>query len=340
MEKKQRIAYYDVMKGILICLVMFNHINYETLYVSQIENPTFRIFCNNQWVFTCFFMPAFFLVTGICSNFNKPFKPFLINNAKALLVPGIAFDLLLYTLPRICTDYGVISELASFVRRVFWMGGIHWFLPSLFASKMIYWVLNKYLRNQYLIWLIVLFSVGYGYMASNYGLFPRKWWNTPQVCDLTIFLAVGQYYKNTSFDREKILRYSTIIFVGLLICFFLAGLKISHVTAAYQIKELWQLPVHLLAATVGSFSLLFICKVIGHNALLEYFGKGSMVIYLVHSYVIKYLLAHWGDALLVKASVWSSVGFFVAIFVIIATISCGVVWLCEKRYFRWLIGKW
>lgn len=340
MEKKQRIAYYDVMKGVLICLVMFSHINYETLNVSHIENPTFRFLSNNQWVFTCFFMPAFFLVTGICSNFNKPFKPFLINNAKALLVPGIAFDLLLYTLPRICTDFGVVDELASFTRRVFWMGGIHWFLPSLFASKMIYWVLNKYLRNQFLIWVMLFVLFGYGYMANNYGLFPRKWWNTPQVCDLTIFLAIGQYYKNTTINKVKILRYSTFIFVGVLICFFLAHLKMPYIAAGYQIKELWQLPAHLLVATVGSFFLLLICKAIDHNALLEYFGKGSLVIYLVHSYVIKFLLIHWGDAQLAEISILSSACLFVVIFVLIAAVSCGVVWLCEKSFFRWLVGKW
>lgn len=339
MEKKQRIAYYDVMKGILICLVMFSHINYETLYVSAIENPTFRFLSNHQWVFTCFFMPAFFLVTGICSNFNKPFKPFLINNAKALLVPGIAFDFLLYTLPRICTDYGVASELAGFIRRVYWMGGIHWFLPSLFASKLIYWVLNKYVRRQYLVWLVLLLMVGYGYMANNYGWFPRKWWNTPQVCDLTIFLAIGQYYRTTAIDKEKILRYASLFFAGIVLIFFFVDLKMPHITAAYKIKDLWQLPVFLLAATSGSFFMLYICKWIDHNSLLEYFGRGSLVIYLVHSYVIKFLLNHWGNALLPEANVLTSVCFFVAIFIIITLVSCGVVWLCEKKYFRWLVGK-
>lgn len=339
MEKKQRIAYYDVMKGILICLVMFCHINYETLSVAAIENPTFRFLSNNQWVFTCFFMPAFFLVTGICSNFNKPFKPFLINNAKALLVPGIAFDFLLYTLPRICTDYGMASELASFMRRVYWMGGIHWFLPSLFASKLIYWALNKYARKQYQIWLVLLAMFVYGYMANNYGWFPRKWWNTPQVCDLTIFLAIGQYFRNTTIDKEKILRYSSVAFAVVLLVFFLSGLKMPYIAAGYQIKELWKLPMHLVAATTGSFCMLYICKKIDHNSLLEYLGKGSLVIYLMHSYVIKFLLNHWGNTLLTEATVLTSICLHVAIFIIIASVSCAVVWLCEKKYFRWLVGK-
>lgn len=339
MEKKQRIAYYDVMKGILICLVMFSHINYETLYVSAIENPTFRFLSNNQWVFTCFFMPAFFLVTGICSNFNKPFKPFLINNAKALLVPGIAFDFLLYTLPRICTDYGVASELASFMRRVYWMGGIHWFLPSLFASKLIYWALNKYARKQYQIWLVLLVMFVYGYMANNYGWFPRKWWNTPQVCGLTIILAVGQFYRNTTIDKDIILRQSSLLFIAMLFCFFIFNLKMPHITAAYRIGELWQLPAYLLAATLGSFFILNVSKWINHNSLLEYFGRGSLVIYLVHSYVIKFLLSHWGESFIRGASVLSSILLFVSIFIIITLVSCGIVWLCEKKYFRWLVGK-
>ena len=73
MNSKKRIPYFDVAKGVLICLVIISHIYLETLTVAKIPNSTFAWMRSWQWIHVSFFMPAFFIITGLCSNFEKEF---------------------------------------------------------------------------------------------------------------------------------------------------------------------------------------------------------------------------------------------------------------------------
>ena len=72
-----RLAYIDVAKGVLISIVIFHHISFQA-NMAGIHNGCI------QWNFTflplyaSWFMPAFFIITGLCSNFNRPIGSFLL----------------------------------------------------------------------------------------------------------------------------------------------------------------------------------------------------------------------------------------------------------------------
>ena len=87
-NNRKRLEYIDVAKGIMISLLVFHHYpsSMGGIAVAHID----EIKCWQEW-FIVFFMPAFFFITGFCSNFNKPFKEFLISNLKVLLIPAILF---------------------------------------------------------------------------------------------------------------------------------------------------------------------------------------------------------------------------------------------------------
>lgn len=85
---KQRDSSIDVLKGILILLVVLNHISGVARKVG-VEDMTIDVLHVLRDLYVPFFMPAFFIVTGMCSSFSKPFSSFLITNLKTLIFPSI-----------------------------------------------------------------------------------------------------------------------------------------------------------------------------------------------------------------------------------------------------------
>ena len=134
---KQRISFFDVAKGLLMLMVIYGHcMNWNR---DVIMDKDIILLQPVQNIWQSFFMPAFFVVTGMCSNFYRAFKDFVIRNFKSLLIPCWVFTLLNpFELPNI--------HLVSAIKVIVLYGGdsVFWFLPTLFFSKVIYWMLRKY----------------------------------------------------------------------------------------------------------------------------------------------------------------------------------------------------
>lgn len=85
---KERENWIDVTKGILILLVVLGHIP----FIAKMEGVKFQpidIMGEYYGLYGCFYMAAFFVLTGICSNFDTNYKIFLWRNTKSLLIPSI-----------------------------------------------------------------------------------------------------------------------------------------------------------------------------------------------------------------------------------------------------------
>ena len=79
--QKERLSYIDVAKGVLILFLLMGH---ALLFIrNEGVNDSFINGFQNIRIFlwTPYYMPAFFVITGFCSHFNKPFLPFLWKNA-------------------------------------------------------------------------------------------------------------------------------------------------------------------------------------------------------------------------------------------------------------------
>ena len=77
--EKQRITYIDVAKGILILFVVYGHIYGHAKYLNFASVDWIRQSCN---FFIPFYMPCFFVITGFCSSFKKPFLKFIWQSFK------------------------------------------------------------------------------------------------------------------------------------------------------------------------------------------------------------------------------------------------------------------
>lgn len=190
--QKIRITYIDIAKGILIMLVLYDHLPDVYEYVLQGQNEIIHTIDQSQWVYKCFFMPAFFVITGMCSSFNKPFRQFLISNFKSLIIPNVVFTLV-----------GAIPQVGlSTFKMILLYFGEYWFLTSLFVSKVICYFINKYISGTLLKIIILLTLVAVGFMASS--VVPSKynilyWYYS---FSLSIFIYIGQCLRQIK-DQDR-----------------------------------------------------------------------------------------------------------------------------------------
>lgn len=338
MNFKKRIPYFDVAKGVLICLVIISHIYLETLTVAKIPNSTFVWMRNWQWIHVSFFMPAFFIITGLCSNFEKEFKPFFISNVRTILIPAIVFDLLFFTIPSLFMGQNPwIIVMTGFVKRAIAFGGVFWFLPCLFLSKLIYWTFHKYTSN-FILWSILIALVILGFVLHHFNLFPQKWWYVHQVFDLTIFLGVGQFLKTNSSDLKVYYRYGTALFLIFIVFFLITKLPTPTILYTYKIQEWWQLPVHFIVSIGGTAAILWISQTINSNSFLEFFGRGTIVVYGVHQLFLKNLLRYI-DPLIANQGVIISIIMFLVIFFCTVGFSVLALKAFNSKYLKPIIGK-
>ncbi len=103
MMEKERFHYIDVSKGLLMILVVYAHL---CGFGAVKDNTVIIGIRYSVNTFLSFYMPCFFVITGICSNFRKPFKSFIVGNIKSLILPSF-----------------VISLSFSCLEIVLWVGG-------------------------------------------------------------------------------------------------------------------------------------------------------------------------------------------------------------------------
>lgn len=329
---RRRIPYYDVMKGILICYVIFQHIIWYSTSIFHIPNAAFSWQLEAERWIGPFFMPAFFLVTGICSNFDKKFKPFLIANLKTLMVPAVLLDFIFIALPDLS-----LPTLIDFVRRIILLGSWYWFIPTLFEAKIIYWILHRY-TNPRLRWILLLLLTIVGFVVERQGILPYNYWNVRHVCELTIFLGIGQYIRATQPNISRLGPWCIGIYIVLFAGYMITGITTPYVTSSFGIHYAWDVPMHLILATTGSLATLYISQKIFSHKLLEAFGRASLVIYASHFFFLRLILGSTID-FFATISPWLCLVLSLLLFVVTISLCMGVNYLLQQKYLKCIIGK-
>ena len=68
--KTSRILYLDITKGMLIIMLVFAHFRSASIRFDY-QNADFSYIYGWNNIFTCFYMPAFFVISGFLSNLKK-----------------------------------------------------------------------------------------------------------------------------------------------------------------------------------------------------------------------------------------------------------------------------
>lgn len=194
---QKRLEYIDTAKGLLIIFVVAGHISMS--FDGRFgDDPFVR---GMHWFFqncvNTYFMPAFFVITGFCSNFGKRFRDYMLSAVISLKMPVFFF-------------IGVMGALC--IRPLFgfspfspyWWGirlfesGL-WFLHAMFLVKIAYWFVNRW-GNTTTQTVIVLLLYSIGACCVMQGI-PSRFWVLHALM-LMPFIHLGRCMKSVGFTKR------------------------------------------------------------------------------------------------------------------------------------------
>lgn len=329
---KQRIEYIDIAKALLIICLLYGHMFMIARFqgYNDVINTTAKSFVP---IYATFFMQAFFIITGLCSSFETEFIPFLWKNTKTILIPGISLTVLnrlVYnSLPGAPFEY-TPSALDWLV------DGGPWFIIALFSAKVIYWFIHKYdVKTQlmivwggYLVCLVVkaLFEIP-NFLCCQHTLLML-----PYLC----IGCIGRKY------IERINRVINIIgIVGLIVLLIEFVFELPMPIHDYNIGvSIRSFPIHILNVFMGTAFVLWISKLISHNALLQLIGRGTLIIYLLNESVFKaifYLL----NPIYCENNIGSlCLFYFLVYFLTVLFFVVAIKIIYSTKYLSWIVGKY
>lgn len=331
-----RLEYIDVAKGLLISLMVWGHILNIATYQPEANN--FVKDANMlETLYKSFYMCAFFVITGFCSNFNKQFTTFTKDNLKTIVLP--AFTLfyitqainLIYAGNTNMIDYLHFNFHAFFVEQ----GLSAWFLASLFVARNMYWgIKRRIIKAKYRFGLFaILYVLGY-YLSHR----TQNYWSYQQALMFLFFLEYGQYLRDNGghFSNRKFVIYLTVYITLYLYTMCVTKGDIIGIHRIIHISKTTFLS-NLLMAISGSYITLYLAQKIGKSYLLQYLGKNSLIVYLLNWDIIIILWDVFHP--LLGNSAFNNIVCYTSVFLL--TISFCIIFtnLLNIKYVRCIIGK-
>lgn len=348
-NRNNRIEWIDVCKGILILLMVWGHIpnisqghNIDITYMSR--------FLVLMPYYVCWFMQAFFILTGFTTNFNIGGGVFVKKQIKSIIIPWFSFSIISRVFYVLYLDEGLFYNIDGL--NYFFLIEDYWFLSALFFSKITFFFLQKTIKSDYLIGLVLIGLMTAGYfsiiMFKNVPN-PYHYYNYLHIKDflcMVLFLWVGVLLKRYYVYHDIFFKVSVVLFGGMYVfryLFTLFGVNnfiptpvvISHYA---NIHSILQLPVYIFYVITGSFTMFYLVQKIKSLFILAYIGRNSLVIYCAHFVLLcvfidlMYLMIT-PDGLFTSFLFLFSVLFFTLLSLVL------IIKLLNYRPFSFLLGK-
>lgn len=349
---KQRIEYFDTTKGILMFFLIWGHmiIFAKTLGIESDFTQTIQ---NTVPFYRAFFMQTFFFITGFCTSWNKPFKPFLIGNFKTIILPAFIFLPLAFLTNVIIGKECSLDAIVALVIK-YLTDGIPWFLSALFFAKMIYWTMKKKYQSTIAEWIVIIALFLVGLVIKESTSLPNNW-SYQHAMLMLPFLALGCLSKTINTDglkfcgfevwggillSNKILSILSLPYFGIIALWQIMGMGLGFPAVdAYLDIHYISAPFHLAFAVSGTALILLIAKKLQKCTALNLFGRQSLFVYLAHTFVVFCLMKLWQTAELPTASYMEGVIFYLSIYIISLLLLYMGCHLLERKAFGWMVGK-
>lgn len=305
---KQRLSYLDVAKGLLILFVILHHL---LLCLNKsancADNDVYRETWNAFMTFIVpFFMPCFFICSGMVSNYNKNLKDFISSSGLTLLVP------------------------ATIIGR----GG--WFVSAMFIARIIYWwVIRKVKKRSIQFSLLIAFAFAACSLLRYANLLNATF--ILHAMGLAIYFFIGHNYSRFTNLVKAIF---SIAFLGITIAYYIKGVIPPHITNSFDVS-IFNYPIHFIMAVGGSIIFIELSKIFKSNNVIEYFGRNSLVIYLTHIVLIQAVIPKIPhEYLFQNNNITMSVIILLIAYSFMALLSVSVSSIFRTKPLKWIIGDY
>lgn len=340
----KRIEYLDFAKGILIILVLFNHICWQVKN-NGISNNFIDLLMSYFFLYTPFFMSTFFMITGLCSNYNKRFSVFLHNKIKTLIIPALFLGFiqnlisLILKYPDSLEFKSLIWMFIKMISELFFNGGQYWFLSSIFIANLLFWGVYNFIKNDFLKFTIIILLYTIGTLLFNNGY--SNIWSVQQALLLIPFIYLGNIFNGKEFSNKYIFLF--IIYILSILVLSHYDISIAYVAAKIKFNTTISPIVFILLASLGGISIILLSKIMcmklkEYGKSIIYIGKNSIIYYTLNWTIFDGLIFLCRDSLK-DNSCYNT--FFILIMIFITTIYFINILsvIINLKYVNFIIGK-
>ncbi len=272
MKISSRLNYIDVMKGLGILLVILGHC------ISSTDNFV------NKFILS-FHMPLFFFASGYLYSRKSNDREYFSGKVKGLIVP-----VLLYQIINIITKL-VFSQISERLSDLIMLRGF-WFIFALFYISIMYYVIEGMLKlkikdeNSYKIdFFMGCISIFFVIIGCIYGkIFVNTTSYVNQACVGYIFFWIGHLIRNRiELKCQKFINNRWILLISGFVLFAVTGIVSQFNSSVLMyLNSYGNVVFFIICSMLGVFALFFVSRAIADNAVLEFFGKNSLVILVTH----------------------------------------------------------
>lgn len=270
MDSNKRLYYLDNARGLALLGVIIGHIfQYDNILIT--------------WIYS-FHIPLFFIISGSLLYYkdtvNKNFLDLIISRIKSILLPYIIFCFVNIIFNLILTPSLETLKWTILQTTTFFGIGATWFLPALFISEIILILINKYINNKFVkfILIIILFVIPFIFKSSHI-ILTVLFRSLISLGYISIGYYIFRYINKLDISWSKI------------ICIFIASVGLSKINGSVDLYSLnYNNPIlYLICGVIGSILILFTLKKLSNFNIkyLTYLGLNSIVIMATHQNVIK-----------------------------------------------------
>lgn len=304
----KRIAYLDLVKGVCMIMVVM-------LHLGGVGKSDYKIYPEFLWLFM---LPCFFIVSGYFFSNRQQFKSFVYKKTRQLLVPYFVFLAPVYLYN---WAWAYIHSMPY--NQVIKQSSVHndplWFIFSLYIMIIIYYGLNKCVRNKIILGGIVLCMSLIGEYIGRLQIIDIKWTNS---LSYMIYFYLGNMWKA---NEEKLYHmFKTWIYIVMALLFMAIAIPFQLSGICHDF--IMQSPLYFIGALSGTAVMIWILRPVGRLPLLNFIGRNTLLILCVHQYVLFAVcrLSGFSDP-------WVQLAFTIMILYLFVFV--------VNRYTPWLVGK-
>ena len=273
-----RIDWIDMAKGYGILGVVIGHITTPGITV---------------WLYT-FHIPLFFFLSGYLFNANYSFDTFLKRRVKSLLIPyfclsvPVLFHELIFSKGLSFGWNDVCSEGLKVVFQERYSP--LWFISSLLGTNVLFYFINKYLKNNWAKWLVVFLLITFVlvYWDKDGRAF---YWNL----DISLFVIPFMLIGSQLHEQRIMMKFSSRRIILVVFFFFFCNIVLGalnyHITGRktdLYYNDVDIVPVSYLAAFCGIMFIILISR-LWTIKWIQYLGRNSLLIFAWHLIVYNWI---------------------------------------------------
>ena len=213
-------------------------------------------------------------------------------------------------------------------------GGNNWFVNALFLAKIVYWVIARIFKHNYIQTAILVALMIIGVFSYSRGI-PNVWrWQ--HALTLVFFLHLGKML-----SRKEIKKYwcvaSFIVYASVIMYLLCKNMNIPVIVNTFMFG-LYEIPVFIVLATTGTLFMLYFSRKINNSVFLEFCGKESLILYLTHLqilYLITPIVFKQNEIMPISTTLGKCLLLFFSSFALSSLVALAV----RTRPLRWVKGS-